>query len=396
MNTETSPFFIKPTAIVEPATEPGAIKPTIYGVSKFKNINAVTCYMNANLHILQMLPIFRDYIVSAEFRDVIMTKISSNMNPNKEELLKDHVVFELFRLFKASLENEDIMITPTSFREVMGKKNDRWSENQQQDSQEFFTALICQLEEEVGIKSHFVPNFLDTYEQLDMDVNSALCNIIATKSWERYQGKEYSPLKNLFNGMTMNTRVCSCCSMSNSVYEPFVTLSLSIPVKNMSDEFTIYDCIDNFVHTEQLDEDNKMNCDMCHLKNRGFSNIRLWRTPKILVIHLKRFLTNEYGIPTQKINNNVKYPITNLDLTKYFDESSPYKNSSQYDLIGVNIHHAFGMQRSINAGHYTALVKNHTNHNWYHYNDSNPVERIMSAQQLQTERAYMLFYYRHN
>ena len=403
LSTDNKSFFTK-TEQKEP--EPGqteTVQFNVYGASKFSNINAVTCYMNSNLHILQMLPIFTNYIVSAEFRDNIMMKISMNPNPDNETLLKEYAVFELFRLFKASLENENIAITPTSFRAVMGKKNDRWVENSQQDAQEFLTSLICQLEEEVGMKSTFIPNITDRIldgnnpVENKSDIFSSLKLISSTKSWERYQAKEYSLLKNLFNGLTINTRQCSCCSIANSVYEPYVTMSLSIPVKkDRGQSFTLYDCIDNFVHTEQLDEENKMNCDMCGIKNRMFSNIRLWRTPKILVIHLKRFLTNQYGIATEKINNNVTYPITDLDLTKYFDDSSPFKNSSKYDLVGVNIHHTFGMQRSINAGHYTAFVKNRTNNHWYHYNDSSPVEHINNAMQLQTERAYMLFYHRHD
>jgi len=398
MQSENTPFFTKPE---QKEPEPGQVgqleQTNVYQVSRYSNINAVTCYMNSSLHVLQMLPIFTNYIVSGDFRDNIMAKINMDPNPDKETLLKDYAIFELFRLFKASLENENIAITPTSFRAVMGKKNDRWIETSQQDAQEFFTSLISQLEEEVGMKSTFVPNLTENISDGNIpDILSSLKLISSTKSWERYQAREYSLLKNLFNGLTVNTRQCSCCSIANSVYEPFVTMSLSIPTKgNREQNFTLYDCIDNFVHTEQLDEKNKMNCDMCGIKNRMFSNIRLWRTPKIIVIHLKRFLTNEYGIATEKINNNVTYPITDLDLTKYFDDSSPFKTSSKYDLVGVNIHHAFGMQRSINAGHYTAFVKNRTNNHWYHYNDSSPVEHINNAMQLQTERAYMLFYHRH-
>ena len=150
------------------------------------------------------------------------------------------------------------------------------------------------------------------------------------------------------------------------------------------------------VSEEQLDADNKMNCEMCGLRNRGHSQCLLWKTPKILVLHIKRFLVNSFGIPTQKITNNVEYPITNLDLEKYFDPTSPFKSSSKYDLIGINIHQAFGFGGNINSGHYTSIVKNIMNNKWYLYNDSNQLKMAYTKEHLQNQNAYMLFYYRHD
>ena len=160
--------------------------------------------------------------------------------------------------------------------------------------------------------------------------------------------------------------------------------------------FNIYECLDHMIKEEQLDDDNKMNCEMCGLRNRAYSQSLLWKTPKVLVLHIKRFLVNSYGITSQKITNNVEYPITNLDLEKYFDPTSPYKNSSKYDLIGINIHQAFGYGGNINSGHYTSIVKNIMNNNWYLYNDSNPLKMALTKEHLQNQNAYMLFYYRHD
>ena len=111
------------------------------GVSKFKNMMGVTCYMNSILHILQQTPTFIEYISQAKFRDSIMKKINKKLldDPelDEEQLLKEYVIFELFRLFKTSLENDDSSITPTSFKAVIGKKNDMWNEFNHQDSRIF-------------------------------------------------------------------------------------------------------------------------------------------------------------------------------------------------------------------------------------------------------------------
>ena len=368
------------------------VQPVNLGVCLFSNIMGVTCYINAPLQILQQTPYFVEYITQYKFRDTLMKKCA--LIQNKEVFLKNNVIIELYRLFKVSLENDGLSITPTSFREAVGKKNDMWIERSQQDSQEFFNFLISQLEEEAGMKCNFIPG-----ANFDLEPSSdynPFKIINSTKSWIQYQAREYSPLKNVFNGMTQNTRRCSCCGNINDRYEPYVTLGLSIPidVTDMNKSYSIYECFDNMVHEEQLDSDNMYDCDMCGLKNKGYSKIQLWQTPKILVLHLKRFMVNNFGIPTRKLNNNIIYPITNLDLSKYFDSSSPFKENSKYDLYAVNIHHAFGGGQSINAGHYTALVKNKMNNNWYHYNDASPARQINHINHLQTDQAYMLFYIR--
>ena len=374
-----------------------------FGVSKYKNIMGVTCYMNSILHILQQTPIFVEYITQAKFSDSIIKKINNKIanDPtlNENDLLKEFVIFELFRLFKTSLENDDSSITPTTFKALIGRKNEMWNEYNHQDSQEFFNFLISQLEDEVGLKAEFIPGFNLYDNDSSYNINDAIKNTIATNISTKFQAREFSPLKNLFDGLVQNNRKCMCCNTSSVAFEPFLTLPVSVPIENKTDmlkTFDIYDCIDHFVSEEQLDADNKMNCEMCGLRNRGHSKTLLWKTPKILVIHIKRFLVNSFGVPTQKITNNVKYPLTNLDIGKYFDTTSPYKSSSKYDLIGINIHQAFGYGNNINAGHYTSIVKNIMNNNWYLYNDSNQVRQAYTKDNLQNNNAYLLFYYRHD
>ena len=368
--------------------------PIKYGVSKYKNIMGITCYMNSILHILQQTPVFVEYISQAKFNSSIIKKITLDSNDqideSKEDKLKEFVIFELFRLFKTSLENDDSTITPTTFKNLIGTKNDMWNEYNHQDSQEFFNFLISQLEEEVGTKTKFISGGLNYHKTSDdLTLSESIQNIIATNSWMKFQSREYSPLKNLFDGLSTNNKRCMCCNSTNITFEPFLTLPITIPIKNKSDlikSYSLDECLDYMVSEEQFDSDNKMDCDMCGLKNKSYSKTLLWKTPKVLVFHIKRF-----GAQKQKLTNNIIYPITNLDLSKYFNPASPYKNLSKYDLFGVNLHQSFG---GINSGHYTSMVKNMMNYNWYLYNDSNPLKHITTAKQLQNSNAYLLFYYR--
>jgi ubiquitin C-terminal hydrolase len=220
------------------------------GVSRYNNIMGITCYINSILHILQQTPLFVEYITQAKFRENLIKKIKQKVytdpSLNEDDLLKDFVIFELFRLFKTSLENDDSTITPTTFKALIGKKNDIWNEYNHQDSQEFFNFLISQLEEETGMKCEYIPGFNHQENTTGYSISDAIKNSIAINSCNRFQLREFSPLKNLFDGMVQNNRKCMCCNSNSVAFEPFLTLPVSVPIKEKTDlykTFNIYDCI---------------------------------------------------------------------------------------------------------------------------------------------------------
>ena len=55
-------------------------------------------------------------------------------------------------------------------------------------------------------------------------------------------------------------------------------------------------------------------CNNCQSRNKGSVTKEIWRTPQILIIHLKRF-KEERGVLT-KINRPISYPTT-LKIEKY-------------------------------------------------------------------------------
>ena len=213
--------------------------------------------------------------------------------------------------------------------------------------------------------------------------------------YTKYFSNGYSPLINMFNGLTKTIKTCICCNSKNIIYEPFITLQISIPIQdNTEQEYNIYECLNNITTNEQLDNDNKVECDFCGLFNKSYTKSLLWKTPEILVIHIKRFIVNSYGKTIRKLNNKINYPIYNLDLLNYFDDKSPYKNDSKYDLFGVNIH--YSSNNSIDSGHYVSKIKNIMNNKWCIYNDSSSIIEINDEDEINDENAYLLFYCRQN
>jgi ubiquitin C-terminal hydrolase len=352
-----------------------------HGVSRFANINGVTCYMNSILHILQQMPIFADYIYHIKFADVLKQKMMCD-----SKKIKDTIIYAMYSLFTLSMNNDDKSITPYEFKKIIGKKNDIWTENIHQDSQEFFNFIISSLEDEIGTSVEFIPGRIMNNESL-----SHIC-FLAEMSKQKFQNKEFSILKPMFNGLLISQIRCKCCSNISNDFEPFINLQLSIPYENITTkQIDLTDCLDLYTKEEQFDKDNMYSCDFCGLKNRGFKTTSIWETPKILVIQIKRFKMNNYGIITQKLKNNINYPICDFDISKYMHIDSPHKSKSKYDLIGINTHIDFG---GIHSGHYVSTVKSKLDNNWYLYNDNKAPIKILKKMDLQDKNAYLLFYYR--
>ena len=55
----------------------------------------------------------------------------------------------------------------------------------------------------------------------------------------------------------------------------------------------------------ELDKNNMCNCEMCGIKNKANKQTLLWKTPKVLIIHFKRFIVNNYGVTTKKLINEI-------------------------------------------------------------------------------------------
>ena len=327
-----------------------------YGISKYKNMGGITCYMNSILAILQQTPIFADYIVTGKFKEHLLNNLNNNDdNLSQDDKVKNSISYQLYILFKHSMEYEDSTLTPITLRKTISRKNSIWAEHQHQDSQEFLNFMITSLEDEISSKIKFIPGRL--FKEYNMDVLSSLENIIADTKWRSSIQNEYSLIKMLFTGLSQNIISCQYCGNKSNSFEIFQLLSLSIPIVNkyndLTKTFTLEECLEHYVEEEQLDSHNKIECNFCYRKNRAKKRNKIWRTPKVLVIHLKRFLVNDYGIPTQKLNNMIKYPIRNLDISKYISDNSPFKDKGKYNLFAVNCHHSIGLFNTIN---FTVLI----------------------------------------
>ncbi|KAI9702430.1 MAG: CSN-associated deubiquitinating enzyme Ubp12 [Candelina mexicana] len=145
------------------------------------------------------------------------------------------------------------------------------------------------------------------------------------------------------------------------------------------------DCLDEFGKDEILSENDAWYCPRCKEHRRASKKFELWRSPDILVIHLKRFSASR-GL-RDKIDVLVDFPVEGLELGERVALKEG-DNEATYDLFAVDNHYG-----GLGGGHYTAFAQNFIDKNWYEYNDSH-VSRKTNPESVVTTAAYLLFYRR--
>jgi ubiquitin carboxyl-terminal hydrolase 4/11/15 len=123
---------------------------------------------------------------------------------------------------------------------------------------------------------------------------------------------------------------------------------------------TLEECLDEFERAEVLSEQDMWYCPRCKEHRRASKKFDLWKTPDILVAHLKRFSSSGYR--RDKLDVMVDFPTEGLDLTERVIQKEDGQDEI-YDLIGVDDHYG-----GLGGGHYTAYAKNFMDGRWYNYN----------------------------
>jgi ubiquitin carboxyl-terminal hydrolase 4/11/15 len=119
------------------------------------------------------------------------------------------------------------------------------------------------------------------------------------------------------------------------------------------------DCLNEFEKDEVLSEEDKWYCPRCKEHRRAAKKFDIWKTPDILVVHLKRFSSS--GTRRDKIDAVVDFPIEGLDISHRVLEKEDGKQEI-YDLIAIDDH-----MGGLGGGHYTAFAKNFVDGQWYKF-----------------------------
>ncbi len=101
---------------------------------------------------------------------------------------------------------------------------------------------------------------------------------------------------------------CQACGHSSYAFDNFMDLSVPIPRKAV--KITNYvdlanDCMKSFIQPERMEECG-YKCSKCKKVDNFNKDMTIYRFPKILVIHVKRFY-HSY-MRKEKLNTTVKIP----------------------------------------------------------------------------------------
>jgi ubiquitin carboxyl-terminal hydrolase 2/21 len=179
-----------------------------------------------------------------------------------------------------------------------------------------------------------------------------------------------------FVGQLKSTLRCSQCDYESITFEPFWDISLPIPSRT---DCSLHDCFESFTKEEILDGDEMPTCENCKTRRKCSKWYRVYKFPKILVIHLKRFSPNERF--RSKLSAVVDFPLQSLDLSRYTDSTT----RSLFNCYAVSNHSG-----TLYSGHYTANARNPYTGQWHHFNDSR-VSKTSTSSVISGE-AYLLFF----
>ena len=115
---------------------------------------------------------------------------------------------------------------------------------------------------------------------------------------------------------------------------------------------SIMDCIEKYCEMEQLDERDMWYCNKCKEHVRAWKQFSLYRTPPILIVHLKRFHYSSTTHRRDKIDTLIDFPLTGLDLRRIVKHNWEDGQEPIDDCYAVSNH--FG---GLGGGHYTAYAR---------------------------------------
>lgn len=144
-------------------------------------------------------------------------------------------------------------------------------------------------------------------------------------------------------------------------------MDLSVQIPRKAVRYTGYidvdECLKTFTATEKM-ENCGYKCSNCKGIDNMEKDISIFKFPRILVVHLKRFYNS--SMRREKLSTTIQIPTT-LDMRPYGPHSNhPSKDRAKnYKLYGISHHSG-----TLHGGHYIGDVMNIDDGTWYNCNDS--------------------------
>ncbi|KAG2236115.1 hypothetical protein INT48_006131 [Thamnidium elegans] len=194
------------------------------GVCGLQNLGN-TCFMNSALQCLSNTPQLTKYFLANFYK--------RDLNRENPLGMKGQVAEEYGELIKKLWSGQSSSIAPRDFKYTLGRFNTSFSGYQQHDTQELLAFLLDGLHEDLNriIEKPYV--------QLP-DFDGLTDTEIAKRSWEYHSARNASIIVDLFQGQFKSRLICNQCKNVSVTFDPFMYLSLPLPIKKQSKTSIIY------------------------------------------------------------------------------------------------------------------------------------------------------------
>lgn len=358
-----------------------------------------TCYLNSVIQCLMSSKGFVYYLLKQKYLPGLEHNIKKGEELNSEQLYTkccETLTFRLNELFEAMWEQNRI-VSPHGLKMKMGTIDSIFAFFDQNDAHETLIFLLSQLHEETKMPGTFDSENIMPITNIKHQI-FAICNnpnIDSTKKvelcddyrklkhtesylkyrYEKFQKKNELELDSItrrfFSGIYYSKVTCLNCDYSSICFEYFDVLSLSITETDKS----LTDCLNREFNSEEiLHGSEQYKCKLCKTLVDAKKQLRIYKTPEILIFHLKRFVSqNEFFI---KNKHTITFPI---DLLVFL--------GNNYELYGIVEHNG-----ELNGGHYNSICKNFINNKWYKFDDEQIAYLDSIDNSICSYKSYMLFY----
>ncbi|KAH6915962.1 ubiquitin-specific protease [Coprinopsis sp. MPI-PUGE-AT-0042] len=209
-NAAKTPFSLNKS--YSKSLEPGAL-----GLGNMGN----TCFMNSALQCLAHTKELTEYFINGVFK----TELNRDNPLGMQGAIAEVFGSLLERIWASS--GTSTSYSPREFKQTLQRFAPQFSGYQQHDSQELVAFLLDGLHEDLNrvLKKPYV-------EKPDWEGGGDLELVqLATKSWDGYMLRNDSVIVDLFQGQYQSTLVCPECSKISITFDPFMYLTLPIPVQ---------------------------------------------------------------------------------------------------------------------------------------------------------------------
>ncbi|KAK3492479.1 uncharacterized protein B0T23DRAFT_143018 [Neurospora hispaniola] len=381
-----------------------SLKSGIEKVRKFRTglVNpGVFCFANSSLQAMFATPGFARELYTGVWKDVYKVPLKADEKNENPQLLTKYLAGLFHWLDEGTLRSLEAKHLMAYIHFIHSKNADGRKKPEteifggpaQQDAQEFYSFIIDNIHDETNVHRDRKP----PKEEKPYTPKNGTVIQNAIDYWRDYSTASASIIDKYFRGLEVFISRCQNaeCRQEIRMFQPCDVWILNIAAETGGEGhgYGVTD-LDRLLASHQATEHfPDLKCETCNQPGRT-RRAKFARLPDRLAFCLNRFNSsfgqsrNSFssilsGGGSNKIHTKVRFPIRDLDLTKYCAEPDPdmattddahYAGRMKYDCYAVTVH----VGQGINGGHYYTYVQDEQSKDptdWFKCNDD-LVERV--------------------